>query len=1058
MRLVASVVLGAVFLAELIAGTPSAAQAGPGEACAEMPLAAFGGPGDRIGSGTLDGDRPVCLTFAASAGPHLLVFSPGAGQSAQLLDAAGREVTCEADTYAQHCALPADGTYSLVVRGGQAAGEAHDFQAAIYPLAGTQGCIPRAVSSVVRSEAVKIGAPMQVDCLVLNAVEGDVVVTGLSAGKGWLVNGSGKRLCEVAVNACRLSGADPYRIVAIGRPRLPIYVDRYQVSARVQTDAQGCRPVWLGRYGTRAESITDDRCRLLLVPKPGRYRVELADETNEPGTGTITDSAGVRVCDTGWCTFPAAGRYRLAAPPFTSFATVFLPEPSAEAGCDNASDEPTAAAKEVSFGSVGEYDCRILPTPVGSGLMLSRPQPEKEETLRLVVEDATGAVACDLEQLTRQTCVLRGEAPFRVLASRGKVAADPEQDDEIESFPLTFVRLGGTPACASLAVEAFGHDAPVNLVLDSDHQVSCFSVPAQHSATEVISVRRTSVAGQARVLVFGADGAVACRSTMSTASFALCRLAPGPATILVEGDARYGQFVAARRDVTGTATGCRPVGSTTVGTPAIADTFEVPDVHCYRVTAESTDRLMIGARGPRSMMRTHVIDPGGAEADAACAAHYRVCSVTGSAGYQVLVWGDAGDDRPYQLDAWTVWTAKGPAARCTEVPSVAYGFGPYAGTLSSTTPAVCVVTTRRRGDDLTMRISNPTAPADAFRDANLFAVTAARGPQPCRRVDNSDGFGCPGGTDAAERTAFLLALSGRVSEQPYRWEATCGTPPCGDRPFAATSVSPTSLYARGVRTFTIRGTSLHRGDTVRVTPTGRSPLTAMVTAVSEDRTVLTAQVDLTGAPAGPVGVEVRSHSAGVAPVYLPGALRVALLPLRATAAPTITGRLAVGATITATPGQWSQAGTSFTYRWAAGGVTIKGATGRSYAIPAALLGKRLTVTVTATLAGATPAAATSVVSAVVVRGAAAKATQAPTIRGTAKVGRKLTVAVGRWTPKPDAYRYEWRINGKVVRGAARASLKLTSSMRNKRLTVTVIAVRKGHADGRSTSSPRRVAG
>jgi hypothetical protein len=73
------------------------------------------------------------------------------------------------------------------------------------------------------------------------------------------------------------------------------------------------------------------------------------------------------------------------------------------------------------------------------------------------------------------------------------------------------------------------------------------------------------------------------------------------------------------------------------------------------------------------------------------------------------------------------------------------------------------------------------------------------------------------------------------------------------------------------------------------------------------------------------------------------------------------------------------------------------------------------------------------------------------IRGAGKVGRTVTVVVPRWTPQPDAYRFEWRLNGVVVRGATRQSLKLTAPMRTKRLTVTVIAVRKGHVDGRSTS-------
>jgi hypothetical protein len=41
----------------------------------------------------------------------------------------------------------------------------------------------------------------------------------------------------------------------------------------------------------------------------------------------------------------------------------------------------------------------------------------------------------------------------------------------------------------------------------------------------------------------------------------------------------------------------------------------------------------------------------------------------------------------------------------------------------------------------------------------------------------------------------------------------------------------------------------------------------------------------------------------------------------------------------------------------------------------------------------------------------------------------------------------------VVAGAKGSSLKLTSTMRNERLTVTVVARRANHTDGRAVSAP-----
>ena len=52
-----------------------------------------------------------------------------------------------------------------------------------------------------------------------------------------------------------------------------------------------------------------------------------------------------------------------------------------------------------------------------------------------------------------------------------------------------------------------------------------------------------------------------------------------------------------------------------------------------------------------------------------------------------------------------------------------------------------------------------------------------------------------------------------------------------------------------------------------------------------------------------------------------------------------------------------------------------------------------------------------------------------------------------------SHRYEWRLNGAVIRGATGKSLKVKAAMRNKRITVTVIAVSNGYADGKAQSKP-----
>ncbi|WP_433792869.1 FlgD immunoglobulin-like domain containing protein [Actinoplanes sp. CA-252034] len=173
--------------------------------------------------------------------------------------------------------------------------------------------------------------------------------------------------------------------------------------------------------------------------------------------------------------------------------------------------------------------------------------------------------------------------------------------------------------------------------------------------------------------------------------------------------------------------------------------------------------------------------------------------------------------------------------------------------------------------------------------------------------------------------------------------------------------------------------------------------------------------------------------------------------LRATKAPSVSGTVRVGSTVRVAAGTWSPAATGYAYQWYANGAAIKGATGTAYQITAGVLGKRLTVRVTASRAGHPSGSSSSASSAVVARGPAAKATARPKVTGKAKVGRTVRAAAGSWSPKADSYRYEWRLNGKLIKGATAATLKLKSSMRGKKLTVTVIARKAGHLDGRATS-------
>jgi hypothetical protein len=121
---------------------------------------------------------------------------------------------------------------------------------------------------------------------------------------------------------------------------------------------------------------------------------------------------------------------------------------------------------------------------------------------------------------------------------------------------------------------------------------------------------------------------------------------------------------------------------------------------------------------------------------------------------------------------------------------------------------------------------------------------------------------------------------------------------------------------------------------------------------------------IAGATGTSLALSAADHRRGVSvQVTATGALRPAAsalsaaraigtgAKLRYTTKPKITGSRKVGRTLKVSPGRWSPAATSYTYRWKANGKTIKGATKRTLKLKKAQKGKRITVTVTAKRTG-----------------------------------------------------------------------------------------------------------
>ncbi|WP_193609800.1 glycoside hydrolase family 3 N-terminal domain-containing protein [Nocardioides lijunqiniae] len=104
-----------------------------------------------------------------------------------------------------------------------------------------------------------------------------------------------------------------------------------------------------------------------------------------------------------------------------------------------------------------------------------------------------------------------------------------------------------------------------------------------------------------------------------------------------------------------------------------------------------------------------------------------------------------------------------------------------------------------------------------------------------------------------------------------------------------------------------------------------------------------------------------------------------------TSAPVVRGTPVAGGRLSATAGAWSVPGVTTTYRWLRDGAVVPGATGSSYRLGAADVGRRLQVRVTATAAGYLPGTATS------------------TATGTVRKARPaVTARVSDRTPRPGA--------------------------------------------------------
>jgi len=173
------------------------------------------------------------------------------------------------------------------------------------------------------------------------------------------------------------------------------------------------------------------------------------------------------------------------------------------------------------------------------------------------------------------------------------------------------------------------------------------------------------------------------------------------------------------------------------------------------------------------------------------------------------------------------------------------------------------------------------------------------------------------------------------------------------------------------------------------------------------------------------------------------------------AAPVVSGTARVGATLRVVPGRWA-AGAALAYQWYANGTRIPGATTTSLPLTAAQRGARITVSVTGRGPTTVIVTRTSRATAPVAAGVLTRT--AVSIKGRAKVGKKLRAKVRRGGPAPVTISYRWYRGGKKITGkkGAKHALKVTKKYRGARLTVKVTTKKPGYTSTVSSARTHKV--
>jgi hypothetical protein len=169
--------------------------------------------------------------------------------------------------------------------------------------------------------------------------------------------------------------------------------------------------------------------------------------------------------------------------------------------------------------------------------------------------------------------------------------------------------------------------------------------------------------------------------------------------------------------------------------------------------------------------------------------------------------------------------------------------------------------------------------------------------------------------------------------------------------------------------------------------------------------------------------------------------------------PTISGTVKVGDTVSAKAGAWTTAGVTLTYAWTAIGLDKVLGTSKSLTVPASAAGRPLSLTVTGSVSTFAPTSLSSDTTTVVGK---TLRTATPTISGTAKNGKTLTIHKGSWT-SGTKFAYQWDLAGVAISGATKSTYKVVAADEGQKITVELTGSKSGYTTKTKTSKTKTIA-